>query len=210
MVRAKIGGFQFALVEPVTDEIGPAVETDVTIPMLQAKYAFQAGGLGIQLAGGYQSYDVVAVNDDDDDVDSYIFAIGATYNMGPLYLAANYWMGQNTSNMGMAEWDYAPDMGAGFDADGILDNDAYGLLGVVGFTVSDMLYFEGGVGYVNADLDDSEEEDETLAYYIQAKITFAKGVFIVPEIGHFDLNDDANGDDQGDVTYYGLQWQVRF
>jgi hypothetical protein len=208
--KAKFGGFKIALVEPTTPGVTGSVETDVTIPNIQAKYTFKAGGLGIQLAGGYQTYDVVAVNDDDESVDSYIFAIGATYNMGPLYLAADGWMGQNTANMGMAAWGFAPAIAAGVDADGVLDNDAYGFLGVVGFTASDMLRFEAGVGYVNADLDDAAEEDETLGYYIQAKINFAKNVWIVPEVGYYDLKDDAAGNDEGSATYYGLQWQIRF
>ena len=76
--------------------------------------------------------------------------------------------------------------------------------------MNDMLYFEGGYGYVVGDLDDAEEDDETSAYYLQAKINLAKGVFIVPEFGHYDLKDDSAGDDQGDATYYGLKWQINF
>jgi hypothetical protein len=185
-------------------------DTDVTLPQIQAKYTFKVAGLSLAVAGGYQTYDVVTAADKSDDVTAYMVAIGASYNMGPLYIGADYWMGQNTGNIGQATFGYAPDISASADADGVLDNDSYGFLAVVGFTLSDMLYFEGGFGYASGDLDGAAEKDETQGYYVQAQISLAKGVLLVPEIGYYDLKDDAKGADQGDVTYYGLKWQISF
>ena len=184
-------------------------DTDVTIPMLQAKYVFKVAGLSLQLAGGYQVYKVVDGDDSDEDISSYIGAIGGTYNMGPFMLGANYWMGQNVGNMGM--WN-AGSSEADYDAgnDEILDNDGYGFIIVAAFTLSDMLRFEAGYGYSNFDLDEAAEEDDTSVYYLQATINLAKGVFIVPEIGKYDYGDDADGEDEGDATYYGLKWQINF
>ena len=228
-VWAKIGGFKVSILQANVDAIDPIEETttwplgvettvteglvadtDSTLPQIQVGYTFKIAGLSLALAGGYQTYDVVNATDDDDSVDSYMVALGASYNMGPLYIGADYWMGQNTGNLGQASFGFAPDISAGADADGVLDNDSYGFLVVLGFTMSDMVRFEAGYGYVNADLDDADEEDETSGYYLQAQINFAKGVFIVPEIGHYDLADNFAGVDQGDVTYYGLKWQINF
>lgn len=185
-------------------------DTDVTLPQIQAKYTFKVAGLSLAVAGGYQTYDVVTAADKSDDVTAYMVAIGASYNMGPLYIGADYWMGQNTGNIGQATFGYAPDISASADADGVLDNDSYGFLAVVGFTLSDMLYFEGGYGFASGDLDGAAKKDETSGYYVQAQISLAKGVLLVPEIGHYDLKKDFDGDDEGDVTYYGLKWQISF
>ena len=209
MVQAKFGNFKIALIEPSTPSMG-ATDTDVTIPKIEAKYTFNAGNLGVQLAGGYETYDVVDALDDEEDVSAYIVGLGLTYNAGPFFLGGDVWIGQNVGNYGMAVWGIG-NGNAAIDAAGdIRDNDGYGFLGVLGFNANEALRLEGGIGYTNYDLDDAAEEDESLAYYLQAKITFAKGVFIVPEIGYYDLKEDFGGADQGDITYYGLQWQIRF
>lgn len=230
MIRAKFGGFQVALVEPTVaplydeEEISEAigdltgddygVDTDVVIPMIQAKYVFKVAGLSLQIAGGWQTFDTVGYeiatgDDDSEDVTSYIGAIGATYNMGPFFFGGNYWMGQNVGQMGM--WNEGnSNISYDFDEGDVLDNDGYGFILVAAFTLSDMLRFEAGYGYSNFDLDDAEEEDDTTAYYLQATINLAKGVFIVPEIGHYDYGDSSAGDDEGDATYYGLKWQINF
>ena len=46
--------------------------------------------------------------------------------------------------------------------------------------------------------------------YLQAVITVAKGFYITPEIGIFDYEHDGAGNDEGDVTYYGIQWKISF
>jgi len=210
-IAGQFGGLEVALVQPTTAAVAgfAGVESDVTIPMIQAKYSFKVAGLSLQLAGGYQTYQVVDAADDDEDVTSYIGAIGATYNMGPFFIGGNYYMGRNIGNMGM--WN------AGFDDtvydagdEDMLDNDAYGFIIVGAFTASDTLRFEAGYGFSSFDIDEADTEDETSSMYLQAKITFAKGVFIVPEVGMIDFKDDPLENDEGDTTYYGLQWQIRF
>jgi len=208
-VWGKIGGFKIALLSTNVASVGEA-DTDITIPQIQVGYDFKIAGLSLSVAGGYQTYKVVDAADNDDDLNAYMVAIGASYNMGPLYIGADYWMGQNTGNLGQASFGFAPDISASSDADGVLDNDSYGFLVVLGFSMSDMVRFEAGYGYVNADLDNSAENDETSAYYVQAQINLAKGVSIVPEIGYYDLKEDAAGADQGSATYYGLKWQISF
>jgi len=230
MVQGKFGGLKIALVQPtagllfdedeISEEIGDdsgedyGIDTDVTIPMIQASYSFKIAGLSLDIAGGYQTYDMVAWeeatgDETDDDVSSYIVALHAKYNMGPFMLAGNYWMGQNVGNMGMWEEGNA---GVNIDwgEEKLLDSDGWGFLLVGAFTLSDMLRFEAGYGYSLFDVDNAEEDDDTSSYYVQATINLAKGVFIVPEIGKIDYGDGSDGEDEGDDTYYGLKWQINF
>jgi len=217
MVQGKFGGLKIALVQPANNGLGgydgvgayPVADEDVTIPMIQASYGFKIAGLSLDLAGGYQTYSVVDAADNDEDVNSYVVAINGTYNMGPFMAAGSYWMGQNVGNMGM--WNVGFDEAAWDDVDeDVLDTDGYGFLLVGAFTLSDMLRFEAGYAYSNFDTDKAEEKDDTSSYYVQATINFAKGVFIVPEIGRVDYGDGPAGDDQGEDTYYGLKWQINF
>jgi hypothetical protein len=220
MVQGKFGGFKIALIDPVTANIFgfDNQDTDVTIPNIQASYKFKVAGLSIDIGGGYQTYDVVDSNDDDESIDSYIIALGGTYNMGPFYFAANYWMGENVGNLGMVNTKsrLAPAAYSAGSAvydpvdEDLLDNDGWGFIVCAAFTLSDMLRFEAGYAMNSFDIDEADEEDDTSTYYVQATITFAKGVFIVPEIGKLDYGDDIYGDDEGDLTYYGLKWQINF
>jgi len=232
MVQAKVGGLKIALVQPNTPDVvtaadiaaavgGGAVaadygtDIDVVLPQIQASYKLNLGGVSLEIAGGYQTYEQegyeIATGDSEDEaIDSYIGAIIATYNMGPFYFATNGWMGKNVGNLGFAGFGNPPNHFASFDGDDVLDNNGYGFLLVAAFSLSDMLKFEAGYGYAEADLDDAESEDDSSSYYLNCTINLAKGVFIVPEIGAYNLGDDEDGEDQGDITYYGLKWQINF
>jgi len=211
MVQAKFGGFKVALVTPQNNGLDSfaVADEDVTIPLIEAAYSFKVAGLSLDLQGGYQTYSVVNAADDDYDVTSYIVAIGGSYNMGPFYFAANYWMGQNVGNMNMWQQGFSQ---ASFDVvdEDVLDNDGYGYLIVAAFTLSDMVRFEAGYGSSSFDVDSADEKDDTSAYYVQATINLAKGVSIVPEIGNVNYGDDSLGADEGSTTYYGLKWQISF
>ena len=180
MVQGKFGGFKIALVEPQNNALeGMTVEDeDVVIPLIEAGYSFKIAGLSLDLAGGYQTYSVEDINDNDEDINSYIVAIGGTYNMGPFYFGANYWMGRNVGNMNM--WNDGFSEAVWNDADeDLLDTDGYGFILVGAFTLSDMLRFEAGYGYSLFDTDDADEKDDTSSYYVQATIPSAKCLFIL-------------------------------
>jgi predicted porin len=210
-ITGKFGALEIALVEPVTAGIlgYDNQDTDVTIPNLQASYKFKVAGLSIDIGGGYQTYDVVDSNDDDESIDSYIVAIGGSYSMGPFYFAANYWMGTNVGNMGMVNDGFDDAAWDPVDED-LLDNDGWGFIVCAAFTMSDMLRFEAGYAMNEFDVDEADEEDDTSTYYVQATINLAKGVFIVPEVGVVDYGNDSFDNDEGDLTYYGLKWQINF
>jgi hypothetical protein len=217
MVRAKMGGFQFALVQPeatavVSDPAGGAlgtVETEISWPKLEASYLLKAGGFSAKLMGGYNQYKAVGENESE-TVSSYIGALGAQFNMGPFMVGGDVWYGKNPGNYGFATGD--SDGNAGWDTadEKLLDNTGFGWMFVAAFTMSDMFRFEGGIGMTSYDLDRADNEDTNSSWYVQATIAFAKGVFIVPEIGQVNNGDNFAGDKEPKTTYYGLKWQINF
>ena len=113
----------------------------------------------------------------------------------------------------------------------VIDNDTFGYVITASYKASNMIMFEAGYGYVEHEMDDASRanrvggvpggavvagtsgalgEDDREAYYLQAVITLAKGVFIMPEIGKDDFKKGANGAEQGDNTYFGAKFQIDF
>jgi hypothetical protein len=92
-------------------------------------------------------------------------------------------------------------------------NDTNTFMGalVAGFKLSDMISFEGGFGY-RSDITDEGIQRDTSPYggYIQSVIALAPGVYVIPEIGYFDLDDNVDGDDAGSLFYLGGKWQINF
>lgn len=207
MIRLTFGGFQIAAISPNVDHDldgdDATDERQVVMPKLEAKYKLSMDSFSIEAAAGYQTYEI----DDEFDVDSYILALAGKFNFGPAYIAADAWFGQNVGPYGLA---CAPDDDPAIVGGELKDNDAYGLVGVVGFQVNDMVTLEAGIGYVSTELDDADDEDEAMAYYVQAAFTLASGVTIVPEIGFLDAMDDMSGNDEGDELYYGMKFQIDF
>jgi len=58
----------------------------------------------------------------------------------------------------------------------------------------------------------SGHDPKMSAWYVNAPITLAKGVFIVPEVGMYDFHDSAvtANLDLKDFTYFGARWQINF
>jgi hypothetical protein len=236
MIRLKFGGFEIAALKPntatcedfeedaiscedgviVCEDSGCVQDTDVVFPKLEAKYTFTMAGVALEVGGGWQSYDVVGLDEDGDEeeenINSYILYLGGKFNSGPFYFGGNVWMGKNTGNYGKYEAgadDAVLTCGDEDDDADVEDNDGFGWLAVVGFTMNDMIRFEGGYGFTTFDAD-FDDDDQTQAYYIQASINLGKGFFIVPEIGKVDYKDDSEGEDEGAFSYYGLKWQINF
>lgn len=211
LIRLTFGNFQIAAISPEdgndVDGDGEADDERFVMPKLEAKYKLSKHNFTIEAAAGYQTYEVT-FGTDEFDVDSYVLAIGGKFNFGPAYIGADGYLGQNVGPYGLkikAEADPVVNSGE------LEDNDAYGLMGLVGCKMNDTLALEAGIGYVSAELDnDASDEDDAMAYYVQATVTLAKGVFIVPEIGALDYLDDADGVDEGDEYYWGMKWQINF
>jgi hypothetical protein len=216
MVRLKIGDFQIAAVRPSSPVIAGSRSgsfTEVTFPKIEAKYDINLGAVKLSVAGGYNTYALTdGVTGVASDVDSYVLALGGQANFGPAYLGGDFWIGENVGNYGMynAPFDNATVSNTSTTTI-INDNDAYGFMFVIGAKLNDMLAFEAGYGWSEAEIDTANfQGDDEQSYYVQSTITLAPGVFIVPEVGVIDRKQDATGATQSDIVYYGLKWQINF
>jgi len=246
-VRLKFGNFQIAAVEPrttvhydytttyyaTTSSLAPTAQpsTEIKFPNIQAKYKIDFDWGHVNLASGFQNFDVVDGNDTY-DVTSYVLAIGGRLNVGKAYFKGNFWGGQNVGNLvdilvgpqaysttsnlgtvakdkdgadvGFARW---RDSNTVYGTKGITDNDALASLIVAGYEIKRGLYLEAGYGYTQTELDEANStKHDCHAWYLQSTIFLAEGVFITPEIGGLDGEDDT----LFDIFYAGIKWQINF
>ncbi len=172
------------------------------------------------LMGGYQYYsikDVASVTNpgttNDIGVTSYIVGGDAGFNFGPGYVKGTVSYGQNWDN---AKWNLGGNHNQGSPAvwdgdDSTKDTTSYMASLVAGLKVSDMLTFEAGFGYRVDDPDvNNAKKSKPWAVYGQAVIALAPGVYIIPEIGYFDGDQDFAGDDASTLFYAGGKWQINF
>jgi len=210
-LKLKVAGFQVALVRPTGARLAGdnSGDVDISLPKIEARYDFKADKFAVGVFGGYNSFDVEnSAEAPDYSVDSYVVGAKGTFNFGPAYVQVGAHYGQNTGDYGSVT----------VGADGaqlvnrtIQDTTTIGYAGAVGFKVSDMLAFEGGIGMVNNQTDVAgQSDDDAMVYYIQATVSPAKGVFLVPEIGIYDYQDDRAGADEGKLTYFGVKTQINF
>ena len=79
---------------------------------------------------------------------------------------------------------------------------------------NDMFSVEAGYGYVETEFDHPGGgfgiEDGAASYYLQFPITLAPGVFVTPEVGMIDYDENAFGADESETTYFGAKWQINF
>ncbi|OEU78537.1 MAG: hypothetical protein BA873_06960 [Desulfobulbaceae bacterium C00003063] len=217
MIQVKVDGFKLALIKPNNDGLTDkdkalGCDYDNTYPKVEASYTLAMDTFSIKAFGGWNAYEIVDLADTEYDVTCYIYGVAGVVNAGPVTLKAMIWSGQNVGCYGLTN---APEADSTFDYDPvenkIKDNDGYGGVVSIGVKINDVICIETGAGYVNFEDDVAGmDDDEALAIYLQAPITLAQGVTIVPEIGRYNYKDDGTGADQGDETYFGAKWQINF
>ncbi len=217
-LQVQFGDFKVSLVTPTGAAFG-AGDVDYTLPQIEASYHLALGKAYIDFVGGYNSYDVELTDalGGDYDVDSHFLAIGAGVNLGVFYVKGVAWFGQNVASYGIATvTDSAPALDPTAADNEVNDNDTLGLLLVAGAKISDTVSFEGGIGYLESELDQdasvtTDDVDDNLAFYVQATINLAPGVSITPEIGYVDFGNSMVDDvDDGDFSYFGIKWMINF
>lgn len=222
MIQWKTGGFKVAFITP--REVGQGVgqpDVDYILPKIEASYAFKSDVFFVDVVGGYQTYTLDGGNGGIDyDIDSYIGIIGAGANFGALFVKAQAHMGQNLGNFGssgpyvVSGWTalgFSPLKNAVAAGGQVYDTDALGMLGVIGFNASEMLIFEGGVGYQNYENDLPGAVDQTyMQYYVNATINITPGFFVVPEIGLVTYDSGVSGAPEPERFYLGAKWQINF
>jgi len=207
-------GLKFAAVTPTSTTFA-GYDTDVTLPKLELSYKFKTDVFFIDVFGGYQTYDLesTVVGVSDEDITATVYGVGAGANIGPVFFKLGAHSGTNLGNFA-GLWDQVGgrNMGATIVAGDVEDNDAMGYLAVVGFKAGDAATIELGYGYQEFDSNlAGEQADETTQAYVNATINITKGFFLVPEIGLVDRKEGAtSGADEGDITYFGLKWQINF
>jgi len=201
MLRLKFGEFQIALIQPSKTSIfGSSAE--VKIPKIEAKYKFSKENWHLQIAGGYNSFETFS-GGVTYRIDSYVVALGGGLTFGKAYIQGSIWFGQNVGEYGLLDTTFSYSLFG-------QDTDSYAYQLVAGYKINDMFSIEAGLGYVEADVEYlSLGKDSSAAYYLQSVIVLAPGVSIIPEIGLIDLQ-TFFGDDEGDIVYYGMKWQIDF
>lgn len=216
-IALSFGGLEIALVDQTSGLIRSMTGGDVDeyLPKVEAAYGMSLDMFNFKVFGGYQTYEIenAGAASNDVDVDSWTLGADVGVNFGPAYVKAAVTGGSNVGNAGWHIPGLATQGGlAAFDGDDDTDDvDTIMAALIVGFKFTDMLSFEGGVGYREDDSDvPGEDEDDFTEFYLQAVISLAPGVWIIPEIGYTDFGDDITDVDSGDRIYAGAKWQIDF
>ena len=214
-IKLKFGDFQLAFIQPSTQTYALR-EVDTTLPKIEVAYKFKTDAFYVQPYAGYQTVDYTLVaTDSSESVVSYLYGAQFGINFGPMYVKGNVFGSQNSGNYGrsnVTNFDSATISATNV----VSDATTYGGIILAGFKLNDMLTFEAGYAMDKSKLEvpgTSDSENDPSHYYVNATITLAPGVFIVPEFGVFNFGDNevaGVSTDQGDVTYFGAKWQINF
>jgi len=239
MIQVKYSGFKLAFIQVSgSSDLGVTYadggqtrpgDVDVLIPKIQAGYHHDWDRVFVDIIGGYQTYRIEDLlgGGQDFDIDSYIVGGGGGVTIGAAYVRGFVWYGQNAEQFDLTSLSPEslngnPVTGAQvvLDANGnavdVQDTNNLGAMGVIGYKLNDMFAFEGGYGYLkntNDVYDRLSGNDSVIqTWYVQATITLARGVFIIPEAGQYDYGDSALTPDKDlrDFWYAGAKWQIDF
>ena len=208
------GGFEIAAITNNGGNIRglDTGDQDIYFPKLEAGWGMSFDTWNFGVMGGFQyfEYEDAGPNTEDVDVTSWIIGGDVGFNFGPAYVKAAVSYGENWANAGWAGA-VAP---AAFDGDDDIDSITTLQVALVGgFKFTDQMTFEVGAGYNDNDSDvKGEDESDVWAYYGQAVISLAPGVWLIPEVGYYNYGDDfgGTGKDAGDQIYLGAKWQIDF
>ncbi len=232
-IRLTFGGFKIGLLAPTTAAMktggtttatsgtsyGGAFATtvdtgdvDVTLPKIELAYRFATDMFWVEPYLGYQTYEAqyTTSNSDMTDVTSLIYGIKGKVNFGPAYVGLGFTAGTNPTEYGLSGTGQAVSV-VGTE---VKDISYMEYMMNVGFKMSDMVTFEGGYGAQQTENDlASKTEIDNFAYYIQADISLAPGVHLIPEYSMISEGESKTGattTDLGETTYIGAKWQINF
>jgi len=219
-IEFRFGGFKIAALSPsttgadfvnVSGNTFTSAGTRAVLPKIEVAYNGAFGPVNLHVSGGWNSMEAVDAGNNGKTITAMIGQAMVKYSGGPFMIGGSFTYGINQGNYSAA---YAP---AGVSTAAMVNNQikdttSMGFQVVAGFTINDMLGVEAGYGYVVNSYDSSvtSNDDPGMAYYIQLPITLADGVFIVPEVGKLDFDEDATKAKEGDVTYFGAKFQINF
>jgi hypothetical protein len=232
------GTLKFAAIDPSSaatatipvfaNTVTVATDTETNVPKFEVSYEFGlSDAMSFHAFGGYQykKQQIAATGtlngapftfSFDDNIDSWMVGAGADMNFGPMFIkpqvsyyqngAAAGWLGSRTPGGDSA----LPIINQNGN---IADVNSLMAMLALGFSPTEAMTLEGGIGYLYTDVDDGYENSAYDAY-IQLVWSLASGVYLVPEVGYRDYGDfePAIGDkvDLGSQFYAGAKWQIDF
>jgi hypothetical protein len=239
-LKLTMGGFKVALLNygglsnPLpAGAFAGGLDTDATLPELEASYTFNVGPAALHFGGGYHTHDAVGATntaalggtEKEYSIDAWFIEGAAKMAFGPFYVNVQLAYGQNPADYGLTQDHLVKAAQYVTATDSIEDAESmWGAL-VLGFKVSDMLKLEGGVGYVSNEIDNYDilngadlvggtSDHDVTTWYLQAAISPVKNVFIIPEIGLVDYGDleitNVINADAGSGFYFGVKCQINF
>jgi predicted porin len=219
-IRLELGDFQIAAITSFDGQTlgGAGSDPDKVLPKFEASYAGKIGSFTFTPAAGFQylkeGSGISTALTDDIDIISYILGLELGYEIGAFYIKAAGGWGQNWSNANWNSDGFTSNLNAGAALNAAGDDTedcmSWQAALILGYNVSETLVIEAGAGYRSDDNDAASNEDEAWSAYLQAVITLAPGVYIVPEVGYFDFMDDNGDNDEGSRWYAGAKWQIDF
>jgi porin-like protein len=150
---------------------------NIDMPTIEASYSLKFDSVSVKLAGGYDA-------GPDNGDSSYVVAVGAKLNAGPFSLCGDIYLGDNAENLIWTN-------GVG--------EDNFGYLIVASYKINDMIGLEAGYGSAEGDV--ATVTVDSYGWYVQAPITLAPGVYVIPEVGSVN---------SGNTDYFGAKWQINF
>lgn len=210
-LRLTFGDFKIAILNPDdtvnNNDAAFAGTTQVVIPAIEVGYTLDLDVVKLDFGAGYSTFEAT-VGGDEEDIDSYVLALGVQFDKAGFFIKGDVYYGQNAGNLIWISVDGDHDWNDGFaeySGGEFLDNECLGFMLVAGYRINDTFTVEAGYGYNETELDD-RDDDQSATYYINTTIHLAPGVFVVPEVGFFD------GRENGDIEnfYCGMKWQIDF
>ncbi len=241
-VAVEGAGFKFAAITPsptALDNLAGTVAdatTESKIPKFEASYQFNfTDAMSVHAFGGWQYYDLFWLNPvsaakQEENVTSYMFGVGADLNSGTFFVKpqVSYYTngavaGWLNTNLGLNSSLPQQTPFINETGNGIVDVKSLMAMLAFGFAPTESLGLEAGIGYLKSESDDYRLSDAQsvnfkntyLEYYLQAAITIAKGVYLIPEVGFRDYgelegNPAEPNQDLGSLFYAGAKWQIDF
>jgi hypothetical protein len=194
-------------------------DQDFTLPKIEVKYTLPLQPVTMNFVGGWQKYEEVNATDQNKDITAWVVAGQALAKFGPGYVNFCLHYSKNEGNYGLGNSTVIDDayMKSGGTTD-IEDVTTWGAELVAGYKVSDMVTLEAGYSKLKSTGDNNgaagaDLKDVAQAYYLNATLTMAPGVFIIPEFIVLDKQDKEIGTtktEEGKQTIFGVFWKIDF
>ena len=205
-----------AVTSTATSEVSSDIDT--YIPKIEFAYKLKASeAFTLDIGGGVNFFKFITEegtsNEESYNILAYEFQAGVNCNFDPVYVKYQAYIAQNFGNYG--GWTEEVRNKAIISGSDVEDVMSGGMEFIFGIKATDMVTIEGGCGVVASmyELNSVDHDEVSYTGYLQAKLTLAKGVYVIPEVGVYDYgerDDDGTKTEDGAVTYAGAKWQIDF